>query len=63
MMSQQHMVVNSPIIGGLVVLEHGHFSVATIIIPLGEHQKKWGPSGGSYLGVLHGVIINWEILQ
>jgi hypothetical protein len=62
MMSQQHMVVNSPIIGGLVVLEHGHFSVATIIIPLGNISKG-GPIGGSYLGALHGVTINWEILH
>ena len=56
------MVVNSPIIGGLVVLEHGHFSVATIIIPLGNISKG-GPIGGSYLGALHGVTINWEILH
>ena len=40
-MIQQHMVVNSPIVGGLVVLEHGHFSLATIITPLGEHQQSW----------------------
>ena len=61
-MIQQHMVANSPIVGGLVVL-----SMATSLWPPsslhGENISKAGPIGGSYLGVLYGATTNWEILQ